>query len=283
MIANIFYDMPHRTEWEVPPLSEIESSELQRIFNQKYSYIGKGAQSYVFGSEDGKYVIKFFKYKHLKPSWLVQNLPGIGPIKTYKEKVTARKQQKLDSVFGGYHLAYEVHKKESGLLYIHLNRGSDLNTKVTIIDKLGFEREVDLDSVNFIVQERVDTSRKAIYTALLEGNIQQAKTYVNSLLNLYLSEYAKGIYDYDHGVLHNTGFVGERPVHLDVGKLYRDENIHKPEYAQKDLAFVIAKISKRISERFPALHQELGDSMHAFVNEMFEQPSDHLLESCYYR
>ena len=32
------------------------------------------------------------------------------------------KQKKLDGVFAGYRLAYEVHRVESGLLFIHLNK-----------------------------------------------------------------------------------------------------------------------------------------------------------------
>lgn len=279
-IANISYDIPYRSEWEIPPLTTDEKKDLEVILDQKFYYIGKGAQSYAFGSEDGSYVIKFFKYKHLKPSWIVQNLPGIGPIKAFKDRVKARKQHKLDCVFNGYRLAYEVHKNESGLIYVHLNKGDELNKKVTLIDKLGFQRSVNLDDVNFIVQERVDTSRKAIYSALKRENVGKAKQYIHSLLALYLSEYNKGIYDHDHGVLHNTGFVGDRAVHLDVGKLYRDENIHKPEFAQQDLALVVAKISKRVFERFPNLHAEVADCMRTFVSESFDNPSEHLLESC---
>jgi hypothetical protein len=280
-ISNITYDIPHNADWELPPLSADDRREVAEIFDQSFTYIGKGAQSYAFVSDDNDYVIKFFKYKHLKPSWFVQNLPDIGPLKAYRERVKARKQHKLNCVFNGYHLAYEVHKKECGLIFVHLNRGNDLNKKVILVDKIGIRREVDLDTVNFVLQERVDTSRKAIFSALAGDHVDKANRYIHHLIDLYLSEYSKGIYDHDHGVLHNTGFVGERPVHLDVGKLYRDENIHKPEYAQQDLAFIVAKISNKIYMRYPNYHPQIADSMASYLKEAFDQPSQHLLECCY--
>lgn len=280
-IANISYEMPYQSQWEVPQLSAEQREQLLHTLNQKFSYIGKGAQSYAFGSEDGKYVLKFFKYKHLKPSFLVQGLPNLGPLKSYKERVEARKAHKLHSVFNGYHLAYNVHKEEAGLIYVQLNKDHTLNKNITLVDKLGLERIVDLGSVTFILQERVNISRQAIFSALAEGNIEKANRFIHRLLDLYLSEYAKGIYDHDHGVLHNTGFVGERPVHLDVGKLYRDENIRKPEFYQKDLALVIGKISARIYDRFPHLHSEIATGLNRYIEEALEQPAEHLLESCY--
>lgn len=282
-IANITYEMPYQSKWEVPPVSAEKKEQLREILSQKFTYIGKGAQSYAFGSEDGQYVIKFVKYKHLRPSFWVDYLPGVGLLKNYKERVQARKDHKLTGVFNGYHLAYDVHQKESGLIYVQLTTGNRLNQIVTLIDKIGLERQVDLSTVNFILQEKVDTSRTAIFSALSNGDVEKAKRYIHNLLDLYLSEYAKGIYDHDHGVLHNTGFVGERPVHLDVGKLYRDDNIRQLEFQQKDLALVIGKISARIHDRFPDFHSELSESMSRYVKEAFDQPAEHLLESCYRR
>jgi len=59
-------------------LSDQEHQELAQILNQKFSYIGKGAQCYAFVSDDQLYVLKFFKFKHLKPNLLVDLIPSIA-------------------------------------------------------------------------------------------------------------------------------------------------------------------------------------------------------------
>src|SRR5205085_10468413 len=64
-IANITYDLPFTPPWKVPHLTLDEYKNLEKILSQTFSYIGKGAQCYAFKSEDGKFVLKFFKFKHL--------------------------------------------------------------------------------------------------------------------------------------------------------------------------------------------------------------------------
>ena len=269
-LSNISYDMPHEVDWEIPALSDHENKALDKIFNQKFTYLGKGAQSYAFVSEDDRYVVKFFKFKHLKPSWFIDNLPDFGPLKKFRELQQYKKRRKLLSVFNGYRLAYELHKSETGLLFAHLNKTQNLQKKIVVRDKIGFNRTINLDDVNFVVQEKVTPSKNVLNDFLLAGKIEDAKKYIHKLFDLYLLEYSKGIYDHDHGVLHNTGFIGERPIHLDVGKLYRDENIQKPEYAQKDLEVVAAKISLRLGEVFPEYLQEIDLDMQQYLKNAFD-------------
>src|ERR1700722_581245 len=66
-IANITHDIPYHPEWDTS-LSHEELAQLKSILDQPFTYIGKGAQAYAFASEDGKYVLKFFKFKHLRPN-----------------------------------------------------------------------------------------------------------------------------------------------------------------------------------------------------------------------
>src|ERR1700722_4859365 len=115
-IGNMVYDLPHHNEWDIPELSFEEKIHLASILSQKFHYLGKGAQSYVFSSADHQYVLKFFKFKHLKPNWLTDILPAIFPFVHYRDHEISRKQKKLHAVFAGYHLAYEIHKTQSALI-----------------------------------------------------------------------------------------------------------------------------------------------------------------------
>src|ERR1700687_1837730 len=62
-IARISSEIPFHPEWEVETENE---EQIKHILSQPYHYFGKGAQSFVFASEDGSTVIKFFRHHHLQ-------------------------------------------------------------------------------------------------------------------------------------------------------------------------------------------------------------------------
>lgn len=268
-IANMTYEMPHNSEWEVPPLTSVKRGELRVILQQPFSYVGKGAQSYVFVSQDKKYVIKFFKFKHLKPKWWVEALPAVPYFKEYREWQAARKKRLLNSVFSGYKLAYDVHKEETGLVFLHLNKTSDLDAKVTLIDKIGRKHMLGLDPIVFVIQENAKTTRLVMMDAIEKGDFALAKKRMAQIINLYLQEYGKGIYDRDHGVLHNTGFVGEKPIHLDVGKLTKEPNMQRPEIYRADLEKIGRKYEVWLKDNYPEAYSELMGFLKEKFTEIF--------------
>lgn len=265
-LANITYEMPYRRDWEVPSMTPEQHQQFDKILKQKFYYVGKGAQSYAFKSEDDKYILKFFKFKHLKPSFFVDLLPSIGPLKAYKEKQFERKKRLLNSVFEGYRLAYAVHADETGLIYIHLNKSSDLNTIVTLKDKMGLERTVDLDKVPFIIQEKAQTTRTVMTRLMQEEDIAQVEQRIQQIFDLYMLEYSKGIYDRDHGVMHNTGFVGNKPIHLDVGKLTSDERMREMKYYKSDFQRIVDKFNDWFKANYPQYYP----AMNAFMDQQMQ-------------
>src|SRR5215470_15903037 len=95
---NIRYDQPVIQGWSAPSLKPQEEANLHAILNQRFSYIGKGHQSYAFVSEDNQYVLKFFKFTYLKPSWFLNWLPPLPFIVQYRDSQEKRKQKKLQRV-----------------------------------------------------------------------------------------------------------------------------------------------------------------------------------------
>lgn len=262
-LANITHPMPYEKAWEVPSPSEEGKENIHKILQQPFTYIGKGAQSYVFESQDGKYVLKFFKFKHLRPSVFLDALPPIGFLKTYKEKQAARKQRKLFGVFNAYRLAYEVDKKESGLIFIQLNVEGNPQREVTIVDKIGITHTLDLQHYPFILQEKGETLRVVMSRLLSNGDVETAKKRLNQILDMYAQEYQQGIYDHDHGVMQNTGFIGDRPIHLDVGKLTRQEEMRQPQYALQDAQIVVSKMKDWVKKHFPQYLDPISQDLDA--------------------
>src|SRR4051812_21834027 len=69
--------------WSVRPLTAENERLIQRAVAEPFSYIGCGAQSFVFFSEDGKTVLKLFKKKRFEAPLWIRMLPRL-PYKTKK-------------------------------------------------------------------------------------------------------------------------------------------------------------------------------------------------------
>lgn len=270
-VSNILYPMGERAEWNFPH-QVISEEQLKKILKQKFVYLGKGAQVYAFGSEDGKYVLKFFKFKHLKPSALIMMIPPIGPLAGWKERNIQRKERKLEGVFQGHVNAYNYDRKHSGLLYLHLNTPTHLDLQAHLVDKIGFERTVDLDSVVFILQKRGETLR-AVFSELIEsGKEDLAAKRANQILDMYVEEYRNGVWDRDHGISHNTGFIDDEPFHLDVGKMSYDAKMQSPEFYQQDLIHVASKMESWVEGNYPSIYPSFCKKVEAHLQELLSQP-----------
>lgn len=273
-LDNIKYEIAYEPTWDFPPPPKSELDQLRTILQQPFSYIGKGAQCYAFASQDQKYVLKFFKFKHLKPHWLVDLIPPVYPFTTYKQHVAERKQRKLHGVFEGYAIAYKGNKEESAILYLHLMPTNYLKQKVKVIDKIGISREIDLDDVVFLVQLKGDTLRTRMHRLLGENRVDNAKETLTKIVAMYFSEYQKGMYDRDHGVMHNTGFIGERPFHLDVGKFSLDDSKRTTEGFKDDLEHVVWKIDLWIKnnypQHYPIISAHLAELYQHYTGKVFD-------------
>ena len=184
-LSNISYQLPFEAPWQVPQLTSNERSQLSQILNQKFFYIGKGAQCYAFASEDDQYVLKFFKFKHLKPDLFIDLLPSIPPFKSFKQNCIERKKRKLIGVFEGYDLAYRENRHGSKLFYLHLVPTQTVHQKATVVDKLGLEKQINLDDVVFLVQSKGETLRTRLQRFLNEGQLQNAQEAISDLGDVY--------------------------------------------------------------------------------------------------
>ncbi len=270
-VANITYDLPFAAPWKSAVLSADDNVVIDQILNQKFSYIGKGAQCYAFGSEDGNYVLKFFKFKHLRPSWLAYLLPP----GEYKTNYFAIKEKKLKSVFDAYDLAYREDKDNAALIYLHLVPVDGFHKQAIVFDKMGIERKIDLNPTVFLIQRKGVTLRTRLNQLLSEGHVGQAKQSIDQILNMYISEYKKGIYDRDHGVMVNAGFIGNHPFHLDAGKFAKIEKLKDKDLYSEDLALVIWKIEKWIKDAYPEYREELfpflEERYHAYTGGHYDR------------
>lgn len=229
-VKKITSDFKYHPEWEVSPSSGNELKALDGVFSQPFYYLGAGSQSYAFVSADGKTVLKFFRMKHqivhLKDLWVGDR--------------SEERKENLFSIYASHKLAFEEMKEDAGLIYLHLNKTNDLNKKVTLIDGIRRSHTVDLDSVEFVVQERAELIFDRLQKIL--QNKEKVDEALTTVMHLVKRRIAKGIADHDKAVTHNFGFVGDRAIQLDVGRIYKG-------YKPKDHERILERIDKWLDQQ----------------------------------
>jgi hypothetical protein len=167
-----------------------------RIYlQQKYSLCDQGGQSYVFISEDGKYILKFFK--EMPRPWF--------PWPSYQKK----KLGKLARTLRGYQLAFNRLREETGLLYLHLAPTSSPLPAV-LVDRLHIEHRLDLSSIYFVLQKRAEP-----ITNFSESTLSQIYELLQKRSSVHIA-------DHDPRLQSNLGWIDNHLVFIDPGRFVDD-------------------------------------------------------------
>lgn len=252
-------------KWEIRELSAFEKEELYKILNQEFRYLGSGAQCYAFLSEDGNYVLKFFKMKHLIPKYWLKfvPLPGLGKYKFNKIDNRIIRHQEL---FSSYKMAFEELKDETGMVYIHLNKSKDLKIRVKLFDRMKNCCLANLDDYEFVVQRKAELVRDKLTYLMEKGKTEEALEAIHSLLKQVVIQCKKGYIDRDSGISYNYGFVGSSVIHFDTGRIVRDAAARDPSYYQREVLRVGKKLEGWVSMYYPALLPGLEEAINAMID-----------------
>jgi len=236
-ILRITSHLTPRPEWETAPLSLKE----KKILDQPYTYLDKGVQSFVFASQDGQYVIKFFRHDHLDaPFWL-----------TPQQRI--KKQAQLCKEFLSYKLAFENLREQTGLVYLHLNKTKDLHLTLDLVDKLGIHHPLPLDNYEFLIQKRASLLYTALNQMIDENKIHDAKETVTNLVELLADMGKAGIFDKDPDLITNFGVIGTTPIQIDVGRFSpRETKLEKDEIVR-----ITDRLNQHLTTRCPELQEHL--------------------------
>jgi hypothetical protein len=270
-LDNISSNFSYQSHLEIRPLTFSEKAVLNQALDQPYHYLGKGCQSYVFLSDDGQYVIKFFKYQRFRlQPWLVY-FPPLPAIVKYREEKLEKKKQKLQGFLQSWKVAFENLKDETGLVFVHLNKTNTLNKQLTIFDKVGRCHVVDLDQMEFCVQHRAEMLCLTLLQFKEQGNLEESKTLITSLLNLIISEYHRGLADNDHALMQNTGVAQGQPIHIDVGQFVKNEQVKNPAIYHQELVTKTYKFKLWLKEFYPELAIFLEDSLRDIIGPVYDE------------
>jgi hypothetical protein len=266
-IARIHSDLSYHPEWDTAPISMEKQEALKIALNQKFHYLACGGQCFAFASEDGQYVIKFFKHHIRKPYSFYLNMPLPDFLGQGRRRRLKSILHKLNRDFTSYKIAYEELQEETGVIYIHLNKGTKLNYSVQIVDKIGIQHQISLDDVEFVLQRKADLVYSRISDIMAGGDLAAAREAFHSILEVILSRCQKGIYDEDPRIHRNFGFLGKKSIFIDVGRFVRDPQRKLPEVYKNDLQHITQRFRSYLEDSYPMLVPILDEELYAVQNQ----------------
>lgn len=250
-IARITSEFPFPCSWEDSGLISTDK-EIDAILAQPFSYLGSGGQCFAFASQDGRYVIKFFKTRFIKFGALYfQTMPCFS--KTTQQRKIDKALFKLRRDFNSYAIAAHDLKQETGILYVHLNKSAHLDKTLFITDKLGIGHHIDLDRFEFAIQRRAELAYPHIESLIKNHELEKAKQAMASLIHLSKMRCEKGIFDEDAKIERNFGFLDAQPIFIDIGRFVKDPSRKDPAIYQRDLALIARQMHTWITSYYPDL------------------------------
>ena len=239
------------------------SPEIEEALSQRYTYFGRGGQAFAFFSDDGKYVVKFFKQRLFRPSWLLNHIPLPKVLHHYRFKRNWKRNDKRARDFFSYKVSAEDLKDETGVLYSHLNRTTHLKKTLLITDRLGIQHPIALDNFDFIIQRRAERVYDRIDRLMQMGNREKAKEALLQVFSLISTRAKKGYRDRDPNIRTNCGFIGDKAIKIDVGRFVKNEEMKTPEKHNEELLRIVAPFETWIEIHYP----ELTDAFHSHLQE----------------
>lgn len=227
--------------------------KLQGVFSQKFYFLDSGAQCYAFVSEDQKYVVKFFRMKHLTPKYWLNYIP-LPWLEKYRFKKIQMRERRRQETFESFKVAFEEFKEQTALLFVHLHKTNYAHDKVTFVDKLGKEHQISLNKVPFVVQKRAQMIYPYVSDLIKQGDSERALDALTSILCLIKERCQRGYVDKDGGVSSNYGFVEGQPVEIDLGRVVKDDSIKNPVNYLRE----ILRVAKKIEVWLQGTHPELS-------------------------
>jgi len=211
-----------------------KSLKIDEILDQKFKYLSKGCQTYVFVSEDNDYVIKFVRFHRYKiPLWLTV----LDFFEAYKTKRQSYKDKLLKDSLQSYNIANNFLKDETATIYVHLNRTSCFNNKLEIKDRFHRKYLIDLDRSGFIIQKKVKTFENVL--DINKHNEIELKRLASSFIDTTFSIYKKGFINDDYNCVKNSGIIDNRVIHTDLGSfLKKDEMVNKDIFKNEMIRFM---------------------------------------------
>ena len=193
-----------------------DPATLRSFLAQPFTLLGRGAKVKVYGSADGRVVLKRPVRPEELAAWFAEDgrpLLSTGWVADAADELAAARVL-LARTESSYRLAAARLAEETGLIALHLDPTRDLRLSLAVDG-----RTLDADRESFILQWRARPLRACIDASVNAGDTREAERMLDDLIALTLGLWAKGVVDDTANFHTNYGTVGARLILFDIGEL----------------------------------------------------------------
>lgn len=238
------------------------NSEIKEALNQPYYYLSRGGQAFVFESKDKKYVMKFFRYDRLRPSffWKLKTL-------FVNDEITLlKKEKRFRETMKSYDLSFKELHKITGVIYTHLKKTNHICLNVTLFDNSGKSYFINLDRMGFILQKRAKLMGTVLDEYLEQKNIDKIKEIIVQYFKTLRFHADQGIFIKDHNsFFRNYGFVGDDLLEIDVGNYRKEEKDF--DFYVKDNRDHYQSFQYWLTQKIPSLVSYFDEQSHKILDQ----------------
>ncbi len=261
----------YQSKWDTGPLTEGQKLLLAKVASQPFDYLRSEETCYVFVSRDKSLLFKLFNQTYMQ----TRSLFNITPFKyiPYFGRQQAIKRMKntnwRNRAFTSCLAAYQRFAKQTGLLYLHLNKTNEIKKKVTLFPKKGAKVCIDLDSMEFLIQKNGVPVCTYLEEIMAKNNIEKARQAISSIFDLIIARGRAGIAEFDGDHDYQIGFIDGRacfscvdffrlvpPTHPNLADFYKITK-HINEYLLDKYPELASFLDAQISEKSPFLTELL--------------------------
>lgn len=257
--SNHSYD----PRWETGPLTESQKELIEKLSKQTFSYLASGKACYAFVSEDQKYVIKFFKQKHMYPNPLYNKIPLPTKYRNLADQKKITRHMLREKTYKSYLIAYTVLKEETATQLLHLNKKKVIHKKFHFTDQHGEKFTIRLDKMEFLIQKKASPIFDTITEYMQKNQVEQAKNIIDDILSHVNKRSLKGVSDSDLNCENNLGVCDGKIVEIDIGEFTIDSSSQDQYIVLKEMKETTNDLKKWLTYHYPSLASYLKDRLAA--------------------
>jgi len=133
------------------------------------------------------------------------------------------------------------------------------NKKLKIIDRLNRTYLVDLDTTGFVIQKKVSTFEKVLKQN--KNNEDELRRLTHSFLQTTRSIYGKGFINDDYNCVKNSGVIGKKVIHTDLGSFLKRDNLDAKEAFENEFNRFVVYFKKWAKKNAPFLITYVDDEI----------------------
>ncbi len=249
-----------------PCINETPPAEVDALLNQPFRWLGGGKTCFAFLGEDGKTVLKLFKYHQLYYKNFLFHLafPGIADGWRMRRILSVERKQwqkRHPAFFTSCNLIYPEFKDETALVYLTLQPNLHFDREIKLIDAWGIPHHFNLSQTGFAVQKKGQLLFPYLEGLLKAEKTEEAKQVIDNLISLISLRCQKGIGDYDPHLGINFGVVDGKVVEFDLGSYYSDSSLNSPFKAARELFFSTVVLQEWLRVHSPVLLNHLMERL----------------------